>query len=230
VDYVLTAGRVAAATLLLTSLEWLHRRLEILGLEGIEQTLDDFSRIELNVEEGDAPDVSAWRTFIGRHARLLRRATSEWGPERILHQLVSDYPPSPTAESAANAVAKRIGEPPLRLLPGAIRPTQPPSLRFTLDRKHISDGNSKVLQLQNGWIVAWAEQGTVEVVRPDGRAVSRFALPGTRSVHATFDDRLLYEGFEGEVEMWDPGTGLLIERFENAADGPQCDLNQLESI
>jgi WD40 repeat protein len=221
VDYLLAAGRVDAATRLMTSLEWLHRRLEILGLEGIEQTLDDFSRIELNVEEGDAADVNAWRTFIGRHAHLLRRATSEWGPERILHQLVSDYPPSPTAESAANALSKRIGEPPLRLLPGAIRPTQPPSLRFTLDRELVDDGISEVLQLQNRWIVAWAEQGTVEVVRPDGREVSRFAVDlHPRSVYATFDDRLVYVGLKGEVELWDPGTGLLVERFENAATAP----------
>jgi hypothetical protein len=221
VNYLLAAGQVDAATRLLTSLEWLHRRLEILGLEGIEQTLDDFSRIELNVEEGDAADVSAWRTFIGRHAHLLRRANSEWGPERILHQLVSDYPPSPTAESVANVLAKRIGEPPLCLLPGAIRPTQPPSLRFTLDRKLIDDGTSEVLQLQNGWIVAWAEQGTVEVVRPDGREVSRFAVDlHPRSVYATFDDRLVYVGLKGEVELWDPGTGLLVERSENADAAP----------
>jgi WD40 repeat protein len=106
------------------------------------------------------------------------------------------------------------------LLPGAIRPTQPPSLRFTLDRELISDGKSEVLQLQNGWIVAWAEQGTVEVVRPDGREVSRFALSGTRSVYATFDDRLVYMSNEDEVELWDPGTGLLVERFENAATAP----------
>jgi WD40 repeat protein len=220
VAYILAAGRVEAATRLLTTLEWIHRRFEVLGLEGIEQTLDDFSRIEFNVEKSDAPDLIAWRTFICRHAHLLRRATSEWGPERILQQLVCDYPPSGTAESAANALANRIGEPPLRLVPGAIRPTQPPSLRFTLDREHISDGNSEVLQLQNGWIVAWALQGTVEVVRPDGREVSRFALPGTGSVYATSDDRLVYMGVNGDVELWDPVNGLLVERFESAAGRP----------
>jgi WD40 repeat protein len=50
--------------------------------------------------------------------------------------------------------------------------------------------------------------------------VSRFALPGTGSVHVTFDDRLVFVGVEGDAELWDPRTGLLIERFENAAGAP----------
>ena len=64
VAYLLVAGRVQAATRLLTSVEWHHHRLERLRLEGIEQTLDDFSKVESQVSECGEPELAAPFLFI----------------------------------------------------------------------------------------------------------------------------------------------------------------------
>jgi hypothetical protein len=225
VAYMLRAGAVESAVRTLASLDWNHRRLAVLGRAGIELLLDDLSAIEESAPDLTAQDeaFAAWSRFITTHAHLLRREEACWGPERILLQLTTDYPASAAMRDAAASLASRVGAPPLRLLASASRPAPPTALRFTLDRELIRDGFDTLLQLTNGFLVAVATQGTVQVVRPDGREVTRFAAEAidVESIYETVEGHLAWKTWRtAEWEIWDPLKGQQVARLDGSETAP----------
>jgi hypothetical protein len=225
ITYMMRAGRTEAAARTLTSLAWNYRRLQLLGKTGVELTLDDLGAID-----GVAPDAvaddegfSAWATFVRKHAHLLRRSESCWGAENILRQLACDYPASVAMQAEAEALVASTGTPPLRLLVGSSRTTQPDALRFTIDRDLVRDAFDGITELSNGFLVAWAEQGTVQVVRPDGREIARFATESITadSVYETVDGHIAWlSRRDGTLEVWDPRTGQQTSRHDQFESGP----------
>jgi hypothetical protein len=155
VRYLVENGRGHDAASLLSDFDYLLLRTAFYGAWGVGELLADYERSAAT----PTPNFPAWRNFIRQSAHILRRSAARSGMTPLLLQIAHDYATeSPITQAADNQDLPTIYMQPIW------RPRRAPHPALILEGHTAAV--TGVIELEDGRLVSWSDDGTIRVWDP----------------------------------------------------------------
>jgi hypothetical protein len=210
VAHLIEASRPADAAALITSFDWLRKRLHTIpSPDGIAGIVDDWHSLG-RVFQVEA--VLEWTRFFREHEHALSRGRLEWTPDRILLQLAMEHGDRSAITIAAEQWLAK-GAPDWVWLRRTLRPARAHySSCLHILEAHTSAVTTAIRVSDDG-ILSTSYDGTIRIwdiasgrlvhtiEAHSGPVLGGAVLPG---------DRVLSWSEDGRLQIWDWRSGLLL--------------------